>query len=107
MVLRAREATYGQARAAEARDVALAPGLRLLPSIGASALPAADPAPPLASGVGGRELPFVGRGGAFARLIAAYEQARSGQARVVVIEGEAGIGKTRLAEEFLRWAAAQ
>ena len=106
MVLQAREATYGQARAAEARDAGPASGLRLLPSIGASVLPAADPAPPLASGVAGPELPFVGRGGAFERLVAAYERARAGQAQVVVIEGEAGSGKTRLAEEFLRWAAA-
>ena len=40
-------------------------------------------------------------------LVTAYRLARRGQPQVVTIEGEPGIGKTRLAKEFLAWAAAQ
>jgi len=36
-----------------------------------------------------------------------YEQASCGQPQVVLLEGEAGIGKTRLAAEFLAWVRAQ
>ncbi|MFQ5399648.1 MAG: AAA family ATPase [Anaerolineae bacterium] len=51
--------------------------------------------------------PFVGRSGEHARLATAYRVVRQGQPQVVVITGEAGIGKTRLAAEFLNWARAQ
>lgn len=47
-------------------------------------------------------LEFVGRGGAVDRLRAADRSARSGRPRTVVIEGPAGIGKTRLVTEYLR-----
>ena len=50
------------------------------------------------------DLPFVGRVREFAALVEAYQAARAGETRVVVLEGEAKIGKSRLAEEFLRWA---
>ena len=53
------------------------------------------------------DVPFVGRGVEFSRLMTLYEQATSGQAQVVLLEGEAGIGKTRLAAEFLAWVRAQ
>jgi DNA-binding SARP family transcriptional activator/tetratricopeptide (TPR) repeat protein len=44
--------------------------------------------------------PFVGRDTALHALLAAYRE--SGEhGRVAIIEGEAGVGKTRLAEEFL------
>src|SRR5215210_5598705 len=50
------------------------------------------------------EDPLVGREAEWASLLRAYEAA--GEAgHVVVLEGEAGIGKTRLAEEFLAHAA--
>lgn len=52
-------------------------------------------------------LPFVGRSVKHLQLVTAYHAARQGQTQVVVIEGEAGIGKTRLVTEFLKWAAAQ
>jgi DNA-binding SARP family transcriptional activator/Tfp pilus assembly protein PilF len=47
---------------------------------------------------------LVGRGPALAELEAAWASCRSGQLTAVVIEGETGIGKTRLVEEFLRGA---
>lgn len=46
---------------------------------------------------------LVGRGPALAELLAAWERVRSGNGEAIVVEGEAGIGKTRLCEEFLRW----
>jgi DNA-binding SARP family transcriptional activator len=45
---------------------------------------------------------MVGRQAAFAELTSAWHEARRGRATVLVVEGDAGIGKTRLADEFLR-----
>ncbi len=53
------------------------------------------------------EGPLVGRGTEFRTLIDVYSHAASGQAQAVVIEGEAGMGKTRLASEFTGWVRAQ
>jgi DNA-binding SARP family transcriptional activator/tetratricopeptide (TPR) repeat protein len=53
------------------------------------------------------DLPFVGREAESAQLMAAYQAASQGQTQVVLLEGEAGIGKTRLATEFLRRVTAQ
>jgi DNA-binding SARP family transcriptional activator len=53
------------------------------------------------------EIPFVGRGAEFSRLMMLYEHACNGQPQVVLLEGEAGIGKTRLAGEFLNLVKAQ
>ncbi|HET8655502.1 MAG TPA: diguanylate cyclase [Longimicrobiaceae bacterium] len=47
---------------------------------------------------------LVGRGGAFAELRLAWEAAQAGRPGVTVVTGEEGLGKTRLIEEFLRWA---
>ncbi|MFN8538408.1 MAG: AAA family ATPase [Thermomicrobiales bacterium] len=52
------------------------------------------------------EPPLLGRAEEFAALIARYEALRAGQAGLAVIIGEAGIGKTRLADEFLARATA-
>jgi DNA-binding SARP family transcriptional activator len=52
-------------------------------------------------------VPFVGRGSEFNRLLTLYEQATNSQPQVVLLEGEAGIGKTRLAAVFLDWVRAQ
>jgi DNA-binding SARP family transcriptional activator len=51
--------------------------------------------------------PFIGRQAAFSQLVAGYQQARQGQPHTVLVMGEAGIGKTRLASEFVAWAQAQ
>jgi DNA-binding SARP family transcriptional activator len=51
--------------------------------------------------------PLVGRAVAFSQLVACYQQARQGQPQAVLVVGEAGIGKTRLASEFVAWARAQ
>ena len=52
-------------------------------------------------------VPFVGRGAEVSRLMTLYELAASGQPQVVLLEGEAGIGKSRLAAAFLDWVRAE
>ncbi len=47
-----------------------------------------------------RSLPFVGRTAEVDALTAAYAAAAGGQPRVVLLTGEAGLGKTRLVEEL-------
>jgi len=49
------------------------------------------------------EIPLVGRKEEFGALVSEYHAAREGQMRVVAVLGEAGIGKSRLSEEFLLW----
>ena len=48
-----------------------------------------------------RETAVYGRDDELAMLRAAYERPRTGEGQVVLIEGEAGIGKTRLVDEFV------
>src|SRR5919202_5946863 len=50
--------------------------------------------------------PLVGRDEEWGALLGAYEAAVA-RGHLVVLEGEAGIGKTRLAEEFVAYAASQ
>jgi DNA-binding SARP family transcriptional activator/tetratricopeptide (TPR) repeat protein len=69
---------------------------------GARAVDAPSPRP------GGRRLlPLVGRERELETLLQAWDEARSGAGAVVVLRGEAGIGKTRLATELLDRARAQ
>ena len=56
---------------------------------------------------GGLEVPFVGRSEEFGTLVEEYHSARRGSVRAVAVAGETGIGKTRLVEQFLRWALAE
>lgn len=48
------------------------------------------------------QYPFIGRAAELAALRVAYDR-RDGLGQLLVIEGEAGIGKTRLAEEWLAY----
>src|SRR5947209_3131580 len=50
------------------------------------------------------EGPLLGRTRELSTLIKVYHTAHRGQTQVVLLEGEIGIGKTRLATEFLAWA---
>lgn len=53
------------------------------------------------------DLPLVGREGELETLTRAFEASRRGQFAAVMIEGEGGSGKTRLAREIIRHAEAQ
>ncbi len=50
------------------------------------------------------QMPLIGRKQEWKRLQTAWQVTAAGQSRVVVLTGEAGIGKSRLAEEMVRWA---
>jgi DNA-binding SARP family transcriptional activator len=52
-------------------------------------------------------IPFVGRSAEFQILVQAFHSAQNVQAQVAVISGESGIGKTRLSDEFLKWASTE
>lgn len=59
--------------------------------------PAAEPAWMTLPGL---NVPLIGRDGAMDQLNEAFARARAGHAAVVLISGEAGIGKSRLMQEF-------
>ncbi|MEZ4864353.1 MAG: AAA family ATPase [Caldilineaceae bacterium] len=65
-------------------------------------------APPTTTTIAQPELaanaPFVGRRPEWQRLQKCWQTALRGTPQFVLIAGEAGIGKTRLAEELLNWA---
>jgi DNA-binding SARP family transcriptional activator len=52
-------------------------------------------------------LPLVGRKTEWSRLAAAWRSAAAGRSQMVLLTGEAGIGKTRLAEELCSWVGRQ
>jgi len=51
--------------------------------------------------------PLVGRDQEWSRLQATWRRAAAGRASFALLSGEAGIGKTRLAEELVEWANRQ
>jgi serine/threonine protein kinase/tetratricopeptide (TPR) repeat protein len=53
-----------------------------------------------------RETALYGRDAELARLRALYEKTKAGDGQVVLVEGEAGIGKSRLVDEFVGALAA-
>lgn len=52
------------------------------------------------------EASLIGREAAWSTLTRNWKAAAKGQNRIVLVEGEPGAGKSRLAEEFLRWVVA-
>lgn len=71
----------------------------------AVALPPAEPATGPSSAALSAPLPLIGRSGELAVLVGEWSAARGGSGGVVVVEGEAGIGKTRLVAELASRAA--
>jgi DNA-binding SARP family transcriptional activator len=53
------------------------------------------------------EASLIGREVQWKAMAAAWRRAKRGQGRIVLIEGESGVGKSRLADEFLRWVVAE
>lgn len=62
---------------------------------------------PASGDPGTQRIPLVGRHEAWGRLQAAWRTARDGTAHLVTVTGEAGVGKTRLAEELAVWIQRQ
>ncbi len=50
---------------------------------------------------------FTGRNKEYQAIIKSYGRATEGQPQLVVLRGEVGIGKTRLARKFIHWVSAQ
>lgn len=88
----------------EPDTVALAERIRLAPAPRLTKVPGSALVQPLSSLL---EHPFVGRTKEFDALIKHYQNVCVGQAQVVLLKGERGIGKTRLVNEFLNWAQTQ
>ncbi|HWM02073.1 MAG TPA: BTAD domain-containing putative transcriptional regulator, partial [Actinophytocola sp.] len=114
-------AVYGAARQRLADELGLDPGpalakletaiLRhdpvLAPRADRAVRPARTPAPgpPDALFSVARRVSIIGRSAELDRLLAQWRAVRDGDRRVVVIAGEAGVGKTRLVAEFAHHAA--
>src|SRR5947209_1462442 len=64
-----------------------------------------SPAPPPV--VSTREIPLIGRETELQQLQAVWRRAAAGHPSLVIVTGEAGIGKTRLLEELLDRAASE
>jgi hypothetical protein len=81
----------------EARPVAAVLPARLRAEPFADAAPRSRPAPPPRP----KATPFAGRADELARLDAELRRTQDGNPRVVLIEGDSGIGKTALVEHWL------
>jgi DNA-binding SARP family transcriptional activator len=99
---------YGQCKEALHRELAAEPSPETVHTY--ERIRAAEPGPKAPSG-GREEIPaaasLVGRQAEWSRLREAWERAALGRASFALVTGDAGIGKSRLAEELLTWAQRQ
>ena len=68
---------------------------------------AAEASPLDTSATGMNAAPLIGRVREWKRMQTTWQAAAAGQSRLLILWGEAGIGKTRLAEDLLIWANRQ
>ena len=80
------------------RDEGEEPAARRLPARGGAQRSAA---PGAACGALGLSAPMVGRTDELGQMVAAFEEMLGGRAQVVSLTGEAGVGKSRLLQEWL------
>jgi DNA-binding SARP family transcriptional activator/predicted ATPase len=92
-IRRAEAVKTGPARAGRAKAISAQPG-----QVVHEAQQAASPTPLLS---------LIGRQAEWQQLREVWQRAANGSAVMVVLSGEAGIGKTRLAEEMALWAEQQ
>jgi DNA-binding SARP family transcriptional activator len=52
-------------------------------------------------------IPFVGRSNEYQALVKSFHKVKNRKSQVVVVSGDSGMGKTRLANEFLNWAGTE
>lgn len=62
---------------------------------------------PLSERATSQNLPFVGRRAQWQQLLSAWKVTNRGKSHLFLIGGEAGVGKTRLAEELADWVRRQ
>lgn len=53
------------------------------------------------------EASLIGRESQWAKLTDAWSAVRRGEGRIILLQGELGVGKSRLTDEFLRWIVAE
>ncbi|MFN2230664.1 MAG: AAA family ATPase [Anaerolineae bacterium] len=94
-------------RLLEAETSPLRPEVSLTETVAPSEVPSrpSAPATPIPGLVA--SAPLVGRHPEWAQLLDVWQRAVQGAPHVVLVEGEAGIGKSRLAGELARWLARQ
>ncbi|MFD0681645.1 MULTISPECIES: tetratricopeptide repeat protein [unclassified Paenibacillus] len=59
------------------------------------------------SNVAYRQTPFIGRIDEWGSMLSVWQQAKAGRTSLLVLKGESGIGKTRMAMEFKGWLESQ
>lgn len=98
---------YHGCATAMAREVGIAPSAAMRDAYERLLEPEAAPAPDRigTASAGGARL--VGRSDEWRALSDDWRRASEGQSRLTLIAGEAGVGKSRLAEELQDWAARQ
>ncbi len=97
---------YHACAAALERELGIEPAAETRALYDATLAPAAGTAAPNSSARPKSTVPFVGRAEEWRQLTDLWRGTLEGRSQVAVIRGEAGIGKTRLVEEFRAWCAA-
>ena len=97
---------YHGCATALARELGVAPGVAMTETY-TRLLETEEPSEPRIDGTTTDTSPLVGRAGEWEALRDAWVSAVAGESGLVVIKGEAGIGKSRLAEELRYWVEQQ